>query len=178
MGKIQESLKANLAEIKAALPEEVHADLDAQIDAAEDEAPLSEAEVKKAIQSELIANPDVPKDSRVKLCEEGVEAPQCAAIPSEEEQKAAAEAAAKKAAEEKELQDKKLRENGENGSYRDGAWSHHGMGKQSSSASRKPAESRLLHLKGKKISRAGNRSDTRERAENQPPGRVFTEGNL
>lgn len=87
MGKIQDSLKANLEEIKEALPEEFHGDLMAEIEAAEDPVEMTEGEVKKAVETELIANNDVPKQTRELICEAGIEAPAAACLPSEEEQK-------------------------------------------------------------------------------------------
>ncbi len=65
MSKIQESLKANEAEILSALPKEFHEDFKKQMaDApATEEAPLSgDAEVE-AIKAELAANPDVDESA-------------------------------------------------------------------------------------------------------------------
>lgn len=87
MGQIQSNLTANLEEIKATLPEEFHAGLMAEIEAAKDPVKMTEDEVKKAVEGELIENKDVPKSTREELCAAGIEAPVPAALPSEEEQK-------------------------------------------------------------------------------------------
>lgn len=65
MNKIQESLKANEAQILEALPKEFHEDFKKEMAAppAPEVAPLSgEAEVQ-AIKAELLANPDVDESS-------------------------------------------------------------------------------------------------------------------
>ena len=87
MGKIQDSLKENLEEIKAALPEEFHDGLIAEIDSAEDPVEMSEEETKKAIEAELISNSEVDKSTREALCAAGIEIPERAIFPSEDEQK-------------------------------------------------------------------------------------------
>lgn len=87
MGKIQDSLKENLEEIKVALPGEFHEGLMAEIDAVDDPIEMSEAEVKKAVEAELIANDGVAKSTREQLCEAGIEAPDRGTIATEEEQK-------------------------------------------------------------------------------------------
>jgi len=58
MSRVQESLKANLEEIKKNLPEEFHAELEKQISEAQDYSVSAESD-EQAIRAELRANPTI-----------------------------------------------------------------------------------------------------------------------
>ena len=59
MSKIQQSLQDNLADIKANLPEEFHADLEKMVAEATDAPAMSAEEEADAVKAELYGNPDV-----------------------------------------------------------------------------------------------------------------------
>ncbi len=87
MSKIKESLEKNKEEILKALPEEFHADLEKEIEAAKDPAPLSDEEELEAIKKELTDNHDVVEGLAIPQLEKAPTAHKPSPLPSEEEQK-------------------------------------------------------------------------------------------
>ena len=85
MSKIQESLKANEAEILAALPSEFHAGFKKEMEAPPaDAAPLSGEAQIAAIKAELVANPDVNETEAAGELKD-IKAPDPIVLPTAEE---------------------------------------------------------------------------------------------
>ncbi len=85
MSKTKKSLEENKKEILKALPEEWHADLEREIQNAEDAVRLSDEEELEAIKAELTNNPDVQEAEAIADLEKNPTAHKPAPTPSEEE---------------------------------------------------------------------------------------------
>lgn len=88
MSKAKQSLEENIEAIKASLPEEFHAGLDAMIAQAEDIPVPSAEEQQEAIKAELKANPDVDDAAVIPEFEANPTSFQAPPAPTAEEQEA------------------------------------------------------------------------------------------
>ena len=86
MSKVRESLEENKEEILKALPEEYHADLEREIQNADDAPVLSDDEDLEAIKAELTNNPDIQEAAAIAELEKNPAAHKPPPAPSEEEQ--------------------------------------------------------------------------------------------
>ena len=87
MSNIKKSLGDNKEEILKALPKEFHADLEKEIEAADDTPRLSDAEELEAIKAELTNNPDIDEAEAIAGLEKNPTAHKPLPPPTEEEQK-------------------------------------------------------------------------------------------
>jgi len=87
MSKRKKSLEDNKEEILKALPEEFHADLEREIEAAEDPPVLNDEEELEAIKKELTNNPDIDEAEAIAALEKEPTAHKPSPRPTEEEQK-------------------------------------------------------------------------------------------
>ncbi len=99
MSMIKKSLEENKAEILKNLPNEFHADFEAEVAKAAEIAPPSATEEIAAIKAEMKANPDVDDAVLVAEVEANPSAHRAPAPPSAEEQEAAKKAALAKVGE-------------------------------------------------------------------------------
>ena len=87
MSNVKKSLEENKEEILKALPEEFHADLEKEIEAAEDLPRLSDVEELESIKTELTNNPDIDEAEAIAGLEKNPTAHKPLPPPTEEEQK-------------------------------------------------------------------------------------------